>query len=129
MTRREDMHRLLLNGVLFFLFTFFSAEIINAQPFQYLVLFKDKVGTAYSTASPEAFLSTKAIERRQRQGIPIKERDLPVSQVYLDSLQDVGIDLLYTSKWINGALLRFDNEEEVSKLNDFSFLKKQILYV
>jgi len=116
---------LFLRGfVVLIFFTAFALEKINAQSYRYVVLFKDKVGTTFSTSTPEAYLSERALTRRQKQGIAITEKDLPVSQVYLDSIEAEGIEVLYTTKWLNGALLEFDTEQELDKLNGFSFIKK-----
>jgi len=95
-----------------------------AQPFKYLVFFKDKVGTNFSVGQPEAFLSESAINRRVRQGISITERDLPVSQLYLDSLKSVGAKINYTTKWLNGALVEVESEAIADSFAQFSFIRK-----
>jgi serine protease AprX len=76
-----------------------------AQTNKYLVLFKDKNGTPYNIAQPSQFLSKRAIERRTKQQISITTRDLPVSPNYVSSIRQTGAKVLYTSKWLNGALI------------------------
>ena len=51
--------------------------------YKFRVNLKDKVGTAYTVDNPQAFLSERALERRNRQNLPIDETDLPVSQQYV----------------------------------------------
>jgi hypothetical protein len=46
--------------------------------YRYLILFKDKQSTNYSINNPEAFLSQRAIARRQKMQIKINEQDLPI---------------------------------------------------
>jgi hypothetical protein len=72
----------------------------------YWVQFKDKLGTVFSINQPEQFLSPRAIERRQKQNIALDERDLPVSDNYLQQLQEQGAEIIHTSKWLNGATIR-----------------------
>lgn len=71
----------------------------------YLVLFKDKKGTPFQTGKPEAFLTARAIERRERQNIPIRESDLPVNPDYLSKVAGTGAQVWFTSKWFNGAVV------------------------
>lgn len=72
---------------------------------QYLLLFRDKASTSFRTDKPEAFLSQRSIDRRQRQHIAITERDLPVSSAYVQGLRQAGARVLYTSRWLNAALV------------------------
>ncbi|MBO0938723.1 S8 family serine peptidase [Fibrella sp. HMF5335] len=83
-----------------------SAESAWAQrPGLYLLRFRDKTGTPFRTDQPERFLSARAISRRQRQGIAITERDLPVNPAYVRGLQQAGANVVYTSRWLNAALV------------------------
>ena len=72
---------------------------------RYMVFFTDKSNSSYSVNAPSAFLSQRAIERRQKQNIPILENDLPVNQSYIDALNNLGIEAIHRSKWFNGVLV------------------------
>jgi len=78
---------------------------------RYFVYFKDKAGTPYSVSQPQAFLSARALARRSRQGIAVRARDLPVSPAYLAQVRAVSgsPQVLYTSRWLNGAVLACDS--------------------
>ncbi|HKJ41416.1 MAG TPA: S8 family serine peptidase, partial [Sunxiuqinia sp.] len=78
----------------------------TAVPNYYWLKFSDKQGTQYTTDRPEEFLSARALARRQKEHIAIDELDLPVSQVYLDSLKIYGAQIFHASKWLNGATIR-----------------------
>src|SRR5688500_8332975 len=74
----------------------------NAKAQRYIIKFKDKTFSAFSLANPSAFLSQRAIDRRQRFSIPIDSTDLPVTARYIDSLGSVaGVQVLNVSKWLN----------------------------
>lgn len=76
-----------------------------AQQRKYLITFRDKAASPYSVDKPEAFLSARSIERRQRQGIALTQRDLPPNPTYVQGLRQAGATVWYTSRWVNGALV------------------------
>ncbi|GGF08340.1 S8 family serine peptidase [Hymenobacter cavernae] len=90
---------------------------------KYLIYFKDKAGSPYSTAQPQAFLSTRAIQRRTKQGIAVLSRDLPVNPSYVAQLKAVpGVQLWYTSRWFNAAVVSCD-ESVLATLNALAFVR------
>ena len=77
---------------------------------KYLVYFRDKAASPYSVALPQQFLSARSIQRRTRQGIAIKPRDLPVNPTYVAQLRAVaGVQVWYTSRWLNAAVVVCDD--------------------
>lgn len=92
------------------------AFVAKAQEHRFVVFFEDKANSPYSLESPEAFLSARALERRQKQSIPIVPSDLPVSPAYLDSLRKEGVPFYHKTKWFNGALVQTDSATIASLL-------------
>ena len=90
--------------------------------YKYRVNLKDKSGTEYSIDRPQAFLSERAIERRNRQQLPIVETDLPVSQQYLKELLGTGAKLVTTSKWNNTVVLEVSDTTLMDKVKEMSFV-------
>lgn len=97
------------NKFLFLLVFGACALGVQAQENQYIVFFADKTGTPYSINSPETFLTQRALDRRERQNISISESDLPVNPAYVQGLRDAGAAVIYTTKWMNGALVSCDD--------------------
>lgn len=93
-------------------------------PGKYLVSFSDKQYSPFSVDNPAEFLSQKALERRQSQGIHIVYNDLPVSPVYIDSLKFAGARVLHTSRWLNTATIEVTDSLVLDKLAGYSFVKK-----
>ncbi len=93
-------------------------------PDRYRVSFTDKLHSYYTVENPAEFLSQKALERRQRQGIPVVYNDLPVSQIYIDSLKSAGASVIHTSKWLNAATIGVSDSLALNKIAGFSFVKK-----
>lgn len=69
---------------------------------KYIVYFKDK-GTKKKHDISEKLLSSKAIERRNQQGISMDYDDQPVNIQYLQELSSAGCRIISTSKWLNAA--------------------------
>ncbi|MFT5887057.1 MAG: serine protease AprX [Arcticibacterium sp.] len=91
--------------ILFLFVSLFTGIKVFGQTYMYLVKFSDRISSPYSISNPNQFLSQKAIDRRFKQGIPIKSQDLPPNPNYLDSLKNKGAQVLYKTRWFNGALI------------------------
>ncbi|MGK7390235.1 MAG: S8 family peptidase [Candidatus Cyclobacteriaceae bacterium M2_1C_046] len=85
------------------------------QKNRYAVYFTDKDNSPYSINAPQEFLSERAIARRDRMGIPVVTGDLPVNPHYIDSLVAKGVEVHFTSRWFNLALIEA-NDAEVEQL-------------
>ncbi len=94
----------------------------NAAVGRYMVFFTDKTNTTYSVDQPQDFLTQRAIDRRQRQSIGIDPTDLPVSESYVNTLQEAGPKVYFRSRWLNAVLAEFDEAEE-SAVKALSFVK------
>ena len=90
--------------------------------YKFRVNLKDKVGTAYTVDNPQAFLSERALERRNRQNLPIDETDLPVSQQYVKELLGTGARLVTTSKWNNTVVLEVSDTTLMDKVAKMPFV-------
>ena len=109
------------------LFVLSMGQASAEKVYKYRVSLKDKVGTTYSIDKPEEFLSERAIERRNRQQLPIDETDLPVSGKYVDELKATGVRLVTTSKWNNTVVLEVSDTllmDEISKKSFVTGVKK-----
>lgn len=93
--------------------------------FKYLFLLNDKVGSNFSTNSPEAFLSQRALDRRKKQNIAITAADIPVSKSYIDQLASKGYKIIGTSKWLNAVLIDLPNAD-ISAILALPFIKGQV---
>lgn len=104
-----------------------SAAWTYGQGFQaglYLVQFTDKEGSNHQLSHPETFLSQRAIDRRNRQNIPLSYTDLPPSEEYIERVQNTGIQILYTSRWMNSLLVYLPGNGQKQLLDQLSFVSK-----
>ena len=97
----------------------------QTAPRKYFVSFSDKANSPFSIQNPIAFLSARAIERRERQQIEIKENDLPVNPQYLDSLRANGAKVLHTSKWFNAATIELSDTTLIDTISLLPFVVSQ----
>lgn len=113
-----NIRRLMMGCLLACMALSASAE----RAYKYRVSLKDKEGTAYSVSRPEEFLSERAIERRNRQSLPVDETDLPVSALYIKELQGLGAKLVTTSKWNNTVVLEVTDTLLMDKVKEMPFV-------
>jgi subtilisin family serine protease len=112
--------KLSLIMILFFLMgTGFSQQI----PQKYFVAFTDKNGTPYSISDPQAFLTQRAIDRRNAQGIPIIEEDLPVNPTYVNEVAATGVQVYTRSKWFNGITVRATDSSVLNSIRALTFVQ------
>lgn len=106
---------------LIFSFYFNFGQITNNV---YVLEFTDKNNSPYSTSSPEAFLSQRTIERRNKQNINIKENDIPVNPAYINEIVNAGdIQVKYTSKWFNCILIQTEDTFALDTILNKPFVK------
>lgn len=108
------------NIILFFVFILIIQTFQTKAQGYYWVAFTDKNNSAYSLSNPREYLSQRAIERRIKQNIPIDSLDLPVNSNYIDSVINIGVERVHSSKWLNGITVKAEMENfpaEVSKLS------------
>jgi subtilisin family serine protease len=94
----------------FFLFAiaFLGSEVGMAQD-RYAVFFKYKPQQEFSLANPSKFLTSKAIQRREREKTSVDSLDLPVTSSYVQGLRTHSQEILYVSKWLNAAVVVADS--------------------
>ena len=102
-----------------------TSTAVNAQyqvyPGKYAVKFTDKNFSNYLVSKPDEFLSQKALERRKKFSIDVNTQDLPVSQLYVDSLKKMGFEIHGVSKWLNCAIVICDSAK-ITELKNISFV-------
>lgn len=110
------------------LFCIFSVSVVpcmaqvRVAPDRYRIEFTDKAHNMYAIDRPDCFLSERALQRRNKQGVKITQADLPVSRHYTDSLSKMGIEVLNTSRWFNSAVIRC-TAADIERLQNTDFIK------
>lgn len=119
------MKNLFLLGMLFLSASAFAQDNAPAgKQYRFRLNMTDKNATEFSVAHPEKFLSEKALQRRQRQGIQVNETDLPIPSAYLKQLKDKGAKIHSTSKWANTVLVEVSDSLQGEALAQLPFVSK-----
>ena len=89
-----------LKNILFlFIMIFLQPAFSQAQ--QWMVYLKDK---QHQDFNPYTYFDIKAIERRQRTGIPLDDpTDWPVNQNYVNKVATLVDEVIITSRWLNAV--------------------------
>lgn len=98
----------------------------KSQQTKYIVYFTGKSATGFSLVQPSAYLSARAIERRNRYNIAIDSTDLPVVEKYVDSIRAAGaVTILGRLRWINAVMIQTTDVAALNKINSFMFVKSK----
>ncbi|MBO7318153.1 MAG: S8 family serine peptidase, partial [Bacteroidales bacterium] len=108
----------------FIALVFISLCVTGKDLTRYRVWLTDKAENSYSIEHPEEFLSAKAIERRALRNIEITEQDLPVSNIYLQKIKELGFNIFVTSRWMNTVVVAPTDSAQLEKVEQLPFVKK-----
>lgn len=110
-----------------FVFIWLSS-FTQVAPNKYYIELRDKSNNLYSLDNPEEFLSERALQRRANQNIMLDYSDLPLSQVYIDSLKTFNISILNVSKWFNSVLVYAENPETIDSIKNLDFVNNTLKF-
>ncbi len=100
-----------------------GAASAQAPQTAFRVTFTDKAGSPQLTEAA-SFLSSRSLDRRRRQNIPVDETDRPVSPVYIDSIVALtGGKLHVTSRWLNQCVVLLEDSSHILSLSGVSFVR------
>lgn len=122
------MIRFLLSLLTVALLITFCQQATEAQNTyeKYWIAFTDKANSPYTVENPSLFLSERALARRERYAIDIVENDLPVNPSYVTQLKDLGANILYTSKWLNGVVAQISDTSVLLQIKNLPFVKNDL---
>ena len=85
----------------YFLALFFLLPAFSSAQQQWMVFFKDKQRQDFN---PYTYFDAKAIERRQRAGIPVDDvTDWPVNENYVNQVTTMVDEVIISSRWLNAV--------------------------
>ncbi len=90
---------------------------------KYWVQFTDKNNSPYSVHQPLEFLSLRAVQRRQRQGIQVTTSDFPVNPHYVDSISQFdAVAIIHASRWMNAITLACWDTIQMQHIQELPFV-------
>ncbi|GGF39388.1 S8 family serine peptidase [Echinicola rosea] len=100
-----------------------SAAAVKGQD-RYAIHYKYKPQENFHLDEPTAFLSQKAIDRRERNAVVLDSTDLPVSEQYIDAVKDIVINVQYNSKWMNASIV-VATDEQIAAVKKLPFVEEE----
>lgn len=101
----------------------FTLSAAAQTEYYFYVQFSDKNNSPYSLSNPSAYLSARAIERRNTFGISCDSTDLPVNPSYINQMSIPGIKLHSRSKWMNGVTVLVGDSSLMQQVRALPFVK------
>lgn len=98
---------------------------ISAQD-KYWLTYTDKNASKYSLNKPEDFMSEKALARRKKFNLKIDNTDLPVCKEYLSVIENIGVEINSSSKWLNGSVVIINDKNLILEMEKLPFIKNII---
>lgn len=100
----------------------------GGKQYMYRLTLADKRESPYRLDHPTRWLSAKSVERRRRQGLSVDSTDLPLSPVYLKTIQaQAGVRIVAKSRWNNTVVIHTADTAIVNKLRQLPFVVKSRL--
>ena len=98
-------------------------DAVAAPPqWAFRIAFADKAGSP-ALSNPNAFLSTRALQRRTQQGIVVSDEDRPVSPDYVDSVLRIsGGKMHNTSRWFNQCVILVTDTTSIAAIRTKPFV-------
>lgn len=104
-----------------------KVTVFDTNDYKFRLVLKDKGTSDFSFERPEEFLSSKAIERRKKQNIPIDETDLPISTEYLKEIEKIGGVIVAKSKWLKTVTIHCSDEFLIDKYKELPFVEDVVM--
>ncbi len=91
---------------------------------RYVVFLTDKNNSPYSLSNPSVYLSQRAINRRNAQGLTVTAQDFPVNPSYVTGIANTGAQVLNTSRWFNSVTVDVSNSNILNSIQALSYVSQ-----
>lgn len=97
--------------------------------YKFWVELTNKNDNGFTIDHPEAFLSPKAIARRQKQNIAITAQDLPITMSYQEGIEKLGVRVVHNSRWFNSVTVECKDTSVMKAIRKLEYVKgSRLLY-
>jgi serine protease AprX len=101
-----------------------STKLKAQNQYAYRISFTDKNGVIADIHTPSTFLSAKALNRRSAQHLSIDSTDLPIPQIYIDSVLKLSSGKLHVkSHWLNQCVILVNDTSNIKYVRSKPFVK------
>ncbi len=89
---------------------------------KYWVQLADKQDNGYTLDNPSAYLTPRALERRNKFGIGIDSTDMPITEAYVTQIAATGATVLHRSRWFNALSVQVTDTNMVNAIRSLPFV-------
>ena len=111
------------NYIFLFPFLLFHFSMAQSTSGKYWIEFNDKNQSPFSVKNPSVYLSQKAIDRRNKQNIPICQNDLPVNPGYVLEIKAMNVTIINQSKWFNAITISTADTNKINSIKVLAYVK------
>lgn len=99
-----------------------SSNDDSPQYYKFRVYLKDKGIDDSLTAHPEKFLSPRAIQRKEKEKVPIGKSDIPISRDYFTLAEKAGGKVVTWSKWFSTLVIEVKDSVSIENIRQLPFV-------
>ncbi|MEI8274085.1 MAG: hypothetical protein WCG08_15830, partial [Paludibacter sp.] len=100
-----------------------SATISAQTNYYFYVQLANKKNSPYTLSNPSAYLSARAITRRISFNVAVDSTDLPVNPAYVQQIENLGVHVHCSSKWMNGLTVKLTDSTKMSQVRALACVK------
>lgn len=98
--------------------------VYDTSDYKFRVVLKDKGPVQFSLNNPSAYLSARALARRNKMSITIDSSDIPISAQYLTQIQAAGGLIVAKSKWLKTVSVHCHDMATLDRIKALPFVKE-----
>lgn len=96
--------------------------VYDTLDYKYRLVLKNRGPVQHSLNNPSAYLSARAIARRNKMNIAIDSSDIPISAQYLSQIENAGGKIVAKSKWLKTVSVQCHDAATLDKLKTLPFV-------
>lgn len=93
----------------------------------YRFYLKDKGGVSLDQLSTHEIFSERSVVRRTRNGVAMDNMDIPVYKAYIDTIENRGLEVACTSRWINTITASSEIPINIEEFSSISFIESILM--
>ncbi len=117
------MKRIFTYALLMAVLSGMSATISAQTNYYFYVQLANKNNSPYTLSNPSTYLSARAIARRTSFNVAVDSTDLPVNPAYIQQIENLGVHVHCTSKWLNGLTVKLTDSTKISQVRALTCVK------
>ncbi len=108
--------------IAFFLIYMLASPLTAGESYCFRIYLNGKGVPESINENPEEYLSQEALQRRLLRGKEVTFSDLPIAEAYIDSLRNMGGEVVTQSKWLATVVVSSRDSLIANRIHELSFV-------